>query len=149
MTVLAAALLVVAACGDDGSTVRTPLPFHPGGASPTKASEDWPAGTFDKAAADTVVKVKQTEYAIELTPSTAKGRKVFFEVTNAGHENHEFEVVYGPDSIRINSIPTIAPGETKTLALEFPNGLYTVQCVVLKGVEAHSLLGEKASLTVT
>jgi hypothetical protein len=144
-----AASIALVACSDDGSTVRTPLPAHSGEASPTKASEDWPTNTFDKAAANTVVTVKEDEYSLAVSPASAKGRKIFFEVTNAGHENHEFEIVYGPDNTRVASIPTISPGETKTIAIEFPSGLYTLQCVVLKGVETHSMLGEKATFTVT
>src|SRR3954470_23643349 len=131
---IAVVAMLAAACSDDGSNVRsTPLPIHSGNGTPTGNAPEWPRGTFDASGADTVVKVKATEYAYEVTPPQAKGRKVFFEITNAGAEAHEFEVVLGEE--RVASIPTIAPGETKTLALEFPNGVYTLQCVVVKGVQ--------------
>ena len=143
---IAAAALVVTACSDDGSNVRsTPLPIQKG--TPTGVADAWPPGNFGASGADTVVKVKAIEYALEVTPPQAKGRKVFFEVTNAGAENHEFEVVLGEE--RVASIPKIAPGETKTLAVDFPRGVYTLQCIVVKGVQTHSMLGEKTSFTVT
>ena len=147
--IIIAASLAVTACSDDGSNVRsTPLPIHENtGGTPTGNAPEWPPGNFDAAGADTVVKVKIVEYSYEVTPPQAKGRKVFFEVTNAGLENHEFEVVLAEE--RVVSVPTIAPGETKTLAVDFPRGVYTLQCVVLKGVQTHSMLGEKTSFTVT
>src|SRR5205823_4908638 len=74
IAVAIATLLTGAACSDDGSNVRsTPLPPQKTVGTATGTAPEWPRGNFDASGADTVVKVKQIEYAIEVTPPQAKG----------------------------------------------------------------------------
>lgn len=87
--------------------------------------------------------VAASEYAFVPATATAPAGAVTFSVTNAGNENHEFEVLRGEESL--GKIESFAPGTTRDLTLALSAGEYTLICKL----NGHDILGMKAGLTVT
>ena len=109
-----------------------------GGASTTSAPSGAPT-----ALPSGVVALSAREY--EFTPGTVTvpAGEVTFDVTNAGTENHEFEVLAGDQSLA--KIDAFARGETKQLTVDLPAGTYTFVC----RLNGHDVLGMKGTLTVS
>ena len=145
-------MCTVIGCGHKKNATPPAIPYpknsKESGSASAPAEEEITHATFDAAAADTRVSVQATEYHFELSTAEAKGPKVFFTVTNAGTEDHNFEVRDSNDK-RIDRIAAFGPGQTKTLAVELQPGTYSLQCLVVKGVQAHTTLGMHATFTVT
>jgi plastocyanin len=120
--VLAGSLL--AACA--GSTA-TPGPVTP---RPASAA---PAGALT---------LEAKEYSFTPGALTAPAGAVVFSVTNAGTENHEFEVLAGEESLgKVDAFPRDA---TRDLSLTLEAGDYTFACKL----NGHDILGMKGTLTV-
>lgn len=115
-----AVVAVVAACGG-------------GGASPGAATAV-PSG---------VIAIQAKEY--QFTPSglTVPTGAVTFSITNAGSQEHEFEVFEG-DQV-VDEVEGIVPGLTKTATMTLDAGEYTFMCKL----NGHDQLGMKGTLTVT
>lgn len=136
---------LVAACGDDGSGVRDSGSASASGSGSAVAGE----AAFDKADADSTIHVSATEYAFSLTEAKIIGPNVYFEVSNDGKENHEFEILDAKGDA-VAEIPEFEPGEAKALAVKLDPGTYTFQCI-LKTDEGktHASLGMTMRATVS
>src|SRR5262249_41254240 len=95
------------------------------------------------AATANTVKVKLSEWEVQLTPSAVAAGTAGFEVTNSGTIPHAFEVE-GPGLEK--STPQIKPGAAATLKLDLRTGRYEAYCPVGKG--SHKMLGMLNHLTV-
>lgn len=114
------------------------------------------------------MKAVQSDYAIELTPSTVKGSDLVVTVQNTGKETHEFLALkldagasldqlirptsdVFPTNMHIIGQETVPAGETRTLVfVDLQPGTYTVVCLLpdADGVP-HLALGETATFTVS
>ena len=106
-----------------------------GGTAPSsRPAASVPAGTFA---------VQAKEY--EFTPATLSvpAGEVTFRVTNAGNEEHEFEIFQGETVVE--EIEGLVPGLTKDLTKVLAAGDYTFVCKL----NGHDQLGMKGTLTVT
>lgn len=75
----------------------------------------------------------------------AKGETIEFKMTNAGKEQHEFEV-FKPDGEALGEIGPTATGQTGEVILPFEEaGTYKFVC----GIEDHESRGMVGTLTVT
>jgi iron uptake system component EfeO len=137
-SVLVAAMLAlfVAACGGGTATQAptvgpetTPLPGS------SAATGTAPAGT--------TVAVSAKEYAFTPSTLTVAAGAVRFVVTNAGNEEHEFEIFKGEQVV--DEIEGLVPGLTKELPVTLAAGAYTFVCKL----SGHDQLGMKGTLTVT
>jgi hypothetical protein len=108
--------------------------------SPSPASEASPAASK---APLTTVKVKLSEWKVELTPSKVPPGPVVLEVSNTGSIPHAFEVEGRSVEQRT---PQIQPGASATLKLDLAAGNYEAYCPVGKG--SHKMLGMNSHLTV-
>ena len=145
---VAAALIVLAACGkDDGATVREVGGASASGSASGSASASASAPGFSEKEADGVVRVSGREYAFSVEPATVSGPKVFFEFTNDGREDHEL-VVFSSAGEELGEVHELAPGKSGTLALELAPGTYQLKCLVEKDGRTHADLGMVAELTV-
>jgi plastocyanin len=149
---VAAALLVLAACGnDDGATVREvgggSASGLASGSASGSASASASAPGFGEKEADGVVRVSGKEYAFTVEPAAVDGPKVFFRFTNEGDEEHEL-VVFSPKGEELGEVHELAPGKSGTLALELAPGTYQLKCLVEKDGKTHADLGMVAELTV-
>jgi iron uptake system component EfeO len=116
---------LVAACG--GSTA-TP------GTATTRPASSAPAGALT---------LEAKEYAFTPASLTAPAGAITFSVTNAGTENHEFEVFAGEQSLgKIDAFPR---DSTRDLSVTLQAGDYTFACKL----NGHDILGMKGTLTVT
>ena len=89
------------------------------------------------------VKVRLSEWKVELAPARIPAGPVIFEVTNPGTVPHAFELEgRGLEK----STPQIRPGATATLELDLPAGNYEAYCPVGKG--SHKMLGMMNHLMV-
>ncbi|MDQ1439568.1 MAG: hypothetical protein QOK43_3197 [Acidimicrobiaceae bacterium] len=120
---------------------------RPGTTDSASASTTRPPPAFSPQAANASVDAKAVDYAYEGLPTSVKGPNVFFTVANAGHTEHEFEVV-GADGEPVGEIAAFGVGETKTLAVVLVPGSYTIQCLIKEGSKTHAELGMKSTLTV-
>ncbi len=118
-TLVVVAVLVVAGCGST-STSDAPVP-----------------------SAATTIEVTADEYAF--TPSTldVPAGVVAFHVTNAGNEEHEFEIFKG-DQV-VDEVEGLVPGLDRTLVVTLEAGDYTFACMLA----GHDQLGMTGTLTVT
>jgi high-affinity iron transporter len=89
-----------------------------------------------------VIKVAASEYKFEPATIATKAGSVTFEVTNAGTEEHEFEVFKGETVV--DEIEGLVPGLTRQLTVTLEPGEYTYVCKLA----AHDTLGMKGALTV-
>jgi iron uptake system component EfeO len=87
--------------------------------------------------------VEAKEYSF--TPSTlsAPAGPVTFSVTNAGTENHEFEVMTGDQSLA--KIASFSRGTTQAVTVSLEPGSYAFVC----RLNGHNQLGMTGTLTVT
>jgi plastocyanin len=76
-----------------------------------------------------IVEVKLTEFAIAM-PTTVPPGPVAFSVTNAGTEEHNFEIE--GQGVEKSFDADLKPGETRSLQVELPVGTYAVYCPVHK-----------------
>jgi high-affinity iron transporter len=120
--------IVLAACG--GSAAGSPAAGSP---AATGAAGSPAAG---------VIKVAASEYKFEPATIAAKAGSVTFEVTNAGTEEHEFEIFKGETVV--DEIEGLVPGLTRQLTVTLDPGEYTYVCKLA----AHDTLGMKGALTV-
>lgn len=119
------AAALIAACG--GTTPTS----GPGATGPAATL---PAGTY-------AVEAKNYSF----TPSTISvpAGEVTFQVTNAGTEEHEFEIFKG-DTV-VDEIEGLVPGLTKDLTVTLAAGDYQFKCLL----NGHDQLGMTGTLTVT
>jgi high-affinity iron transporter len=99
------------------------------------------AGT--SADAGSTVKVSAAEYKFDPPALTATAGEVTFEVTNAGTEEHEFELFKGDDAV--DEIEGLVPGLTRDLTVTLEPGEYTFACKLA----GHDTRGMTGTLTVT
>lgn len=93
-----------------------------------------PAGTL-------VVEAK--EYSFSPSTLSAPAGPVTFAVTNAGNENHEFEVMAGDQSLA--KIASFSRGTTQAVTVSLEAGTYAFAC----RLNGHDQLGMTGMLTVT
>jgi high-affinity iron transporter len=89
------------------------------------------------------IAVAASEYEFDPSTSSAKAGEVTFAVTNAGNEEHEFEIFKG-DQV-VDEIEGLTPGLTKSLTATLAAGEYTYVCKLA----GHDALGMKGTLTVS
>jgi len=118
---LAALALVVAACGGSTPSAATSAGPLPSGSVAIQASD-----------------YKFTPSAVTVPEGTTT-----FVLTNAGGEEHEFEIFQGETVI--DEIEGLVPGLTKELPVTLLPGEYTFMCKL----NGHDLQGMKGTLTVT
>lgn len=148
----------LAACGDDGSGVRSGSGSGSGSGSASASASASASGSgsgvagdaaFDEADADSVIHVSATEYAFSVKEPKIVGPNVYFEVSNDGKENHEFEIL-DADGDTVDEIPEFEPGETKSLAVKLEPGTYTIQCILETSEgKTHASLGMTMRTTVS
>lgn len=119
------AAALIAACG--GTTPTS----GPGATGPAATL---PAGTY-------AVEAKNYSF----TPSTISvpAGEVTFQITNAGTEEHEFEIFKG-DTV-VDEVEGLVPGLTKDLTVTLAAGDYQFKCLL----NGHDQLGMTGTLTVT
>ncbi|HVV36316.1 MAG TPA: cupredoxin domain-containing protein [Acidimicrobiales bacterium] len=104
------------------------------------------------AKADRTIDVTAREFAYTFaTPlSINQGDAIEFDLTNAGQEHHEFEVL-GPDGKSIGEIESVAPGRSGTATFVFAKpGVYTYQCLLkTPDGRVHKNLGMTGTFTVS
>jgi iron uptake system component EfeO len=115
-------LAVLAACGGSGTTPSS------------GPAASLPAGTL-------IVEAK--EYSFTPPTLSAPTGDVTFSVTNAGNENHEFEVMTGDQSLA--KIASFSRGTTQAVTVSLEPGTYTFVC----RLNGHDQIGMKGTLTVT
>jgi uncharacterized cupredoxin-like copper-binding protein len=140
----AAALLVVAGCGDDSSSRSTEQAAR-AGSSPESSPI---AATVD-------------EYGITLARATASSGRVSFAIHNNGRIAHEFVVIksdLAPASLptnggkmdeegagdKVDEVEGLAPGKSATLSVNLTPGRYVLVC----NLPGHYKQGMHASVTV-
>lgn len=143
LILLAVAAVVLVGCGDgttgSGSASGSGSGSASGSASaPADGDESAPA--FSESEADTVVHVDAVDYRFELDRPDADGSKVFFEVTNKGEHDHEFEILDAGGKA-VDEIEAFAPKVERTLAVELQPGTYTLQCILETNGTSHADLG--------
>jgi plastocyanin len=89
------------------------------------------------------VAVAASEYKFDPSTLSTKAGEVTFAVTNAGNEEHEFEIFKG-DQV-VDEIEGLTPGLTKSLTATLAAGEYTYVCKLA----GHDALGMKGTLTVS
>ena len=120
-----ALVLLLAACGG-GS-----------GSSAVPGASDAPAGE------GTTVEITATEYQFDPSTIEVPAGTVNFHVTNAGSEEHEFEIFEG-DQV-VDEVEGLVPGLDRTLTVDLAAGDYTFACKL----SGHDLAGMTGTLTVT
>ncbi len=163
--------MTLAACGDDGGTVTGEGSGSPaasgsaasgsgsaasgsgsaasGSGTGSAAEEGGTTPAFSSNEADSVVRVTAVDYQFELEETAAEGPKVFFEVHNAGDEDHEFEVL-DENGDAVDEIEAFGPSQTRQLALELEPGRYTLQCLVeTEDGQVHADLGMTDTFPIT
>ncbi len=162
-----AATLVLGACGDGedrpgqvtteseggtGTGTGSASGTHSGSASGTGTGSGGghdhgeQKAAFAEGQEDTRVEVTMRDYAFSM-PTTIKGPKVLFVVTNEGASEHEFLVV-DEGGKEVGGLEPFGKGVTKTLALELQPGAYRAQCLVKEGQRTHAELGMETPFTV-
>jgi high-affinity iron transporter len=114
-----AVALAVAACGSPSGT-GTPAPL-----------------------AAVTVEVTASEYRFDPPTMTAPAGVIAFRVTNAGTEEHEFEIFEG-DQV-VDEVEGLVPGLDRTLTVTLDAGEYTYVCKLA----GHDVAGMTGKLTVT
>ena len=90
-----------------------------------------------------VVAVQAREYLFEPATGSVPHGPVTFAVSNAGNEDHEFEVMAGETSL--GKIEAFDRGATEDLTVTLEAGSYVFIC----RLNGHDQLGMKGTLTVT
>ncbi len=139
-TLIAAALLALAACGEDreGSVKESGSGTAATGTTGTSTAPARPSG-----AVVAKVRVRETEFKLDpANPRIPKAGVVQFDVTNAGEAPHALEVE-GPEG-EVET-ETIAPGKKATLKADLSKaGTYVWYCPV----GDHEQKGMKGRITV-
>jgi high-affinity iron transporter len=103
-----------------------------------------PAGSGTPApSAAATVEVTATEYRFDPPTLTAPAGVIAFRVTNAGTEEHEFEIFEG-DQV-VDEVEGLVPGLDRTLTVALEAGEYTYVCKLA----GHDVAGMTGTLTVT
>lgn len=127
---LLAVVAALAACGGGG-----------GKAAPSTSGV---AGTSATKGAGHQVTVTETDFKLQLSPSSLQPGPTTFTAMNNGHVAHSLEVD-GP-GVSDQRIPgTIAPGSSKTLTVTLKAGTYEIYCPV----DGHKGLGMDLHVTVS
>lgn len=104
---------------------------------------------FGRDDADSVLSYLLVDYSIG-GDAQAKGPKLWFQVANAGSQNHELEVLDDQGAL-VGGLPAFGVGENPgPLALELEPGTYTLQCTLEnEDGKVHRDLGMITKLVVT
>jgi plastocyanin len=89
------------------------------------------------------INVTATEFKFEPSTISVQAGRVTFHVTNAGMQEHEFEIFKGDKAL--GEIEGLVPGIEKNLSVDLVQGAYTYEC----RLPGHLEQGMKGSLTVT
>jgi plastocyanin len=89
------------------------------------------------------VTVEAREFAFTPASITVPAGAVTFSITNAGTQDHEFQVLQG-DQV-VDAGQAITPGSSRAVTLTLAAGDYTFLCKL----NGHDQLGMKGMLTVT
>lgn len=87
--------------------------------------------------------VEAKEYSFTPSALSAPAGPVTFSVTNAGNENHEFEVMRDDQSL--GKIASFSRGTTQAVTVSVEPGTYAFVC----RLNGHDQLGMTGTLTVT
>ncbi|HEX2201736.1 MAG TPA: cupredoxin domain-containing protein [Longimicrobium sp.] len=149
-TGLAALLLALSACGggnsgsDKGASVEvdtarvTSAPAPPGDTTA-------PAPGAVAEARRRTVRVRTSEYRIEITPVTVPAGEVTFDVTNAGGEAHGVEIEGQGVEAKTGGVE---PGGAATVTAALPPGTYEVYCPMETDGQKHRDRGMRTTITV-
>ena len=118
-TLAVAAALIFTACGS-AATSDEPVP-----------------------SATTTIEVTADEYAFTPSALEAPAGAIAFHVTNAGNEEHEFEIFKGEQVV--DEVEGLVPGLDRTLVVTLEPGDYTFACMLA----GHDALGMTGTLSVT
>jgi uncharacterized cupredoxin-like copper-binding protein len=145
--VIALANLVAVAFKLDGTSSNTVSVSAPVGAAAVP-----PAATLAHASAVTL-----SEFNVAPKPSQVASGRVTFNVSNAGHVEHEFVVLKtskpasdllkngrADETGNVGEIGGVKPGQTKALNLDLAAGHYALIC----NLSGHYAAGQYADLTV-
>ena len=147
-SVLATLALSIGACGGDDEKSSTP-------SATTTGSTDQTTST-----GQSTVKASLGEYFIKLDKSSVPAGPVRFNVSNDGKVEHEFVVIktnLAPAKLPVKGneadedvgpspgeIPSVKPGQNKTLAVTLKPGKYVLIC----NLPGHYKLGQYIGFTV-
>jgi uncharacterized cupredoxin-like copper-binding protein len=135
----AAALLLVAACGDEGSHDRTR------GEAQQMQGEAPDERIADDQDVDQPITVALTEFSVELDRDTVSAGTIRFRVRNNGADDHALAI----EGMGLNSrTDIIAPGDWAVLDVDLEPGNYEVYCPIETAMGEHAELGMRAVLTV-
>jgi iron uptake system component EfeO len=100
------------------------------------------AGTTGSDGTDDVVAVTAVDYAFQPSSISVPAGKVTFRVTNAGSQEHEFEILKGDTAV--DELEGLVPGLTLELTADLAPGTYTYVCKLAD----HEQRGMRGTLTV-
>lgn len=133
----AALLLSAAACGGGDSASSESR----GGASDTARVASRPAPPADRP----TVRIRTSEYRIEITPVDVPAGPVTFDVENAGSEAHGLKIEGQGVEAETGGVQ---PGGEAAVTATLPPGTYEVYCPMESGGERHRDRGMRTTITV-
>jgi plastocyanin len=167
---LAATLVLLTACGEDGEVAGGPSTTavaaaeapDPGQGEPRKCE---PVGVELEVQATETVAVSLDEYAFDPTPIEVQAGTVTFEADNVGEEEHELAFLPGGGDIPVTDegtpdedaleeagafeLEAFGPGQTCNATYALDAGTYTLFCIVeASDGETHLSKGMRGQLVV-
>lgn len=147
LSLLAFALVAVAACGTDRPAedqYATTSPGDPLDTVPTRAPTP-PGQTVVTPPPDSrVITARLREWAVELSQNTVPAGQVTFDAVNVGTRQHALEVE--GEGVE-EETEHIQPGQRATLTVDLRPGTYRVYCPV-KDEHDHEAMGMVTTLVV-
>jgi iron uptake system component EfeO len=119
------------------------LACGPAGTASSARAASAPAASAASGAPGGTINVQAAEYKFDPPAISVAAGSVTFHVTNAGNEEHEFEIFKGETVV--DEVEGLVPGVSRDLTVQLEAGDYTFVCKL----NNHDVAGMKGTLTVT